>query len=266
MPISPWRSLAASRWTLGARRGINLLVIGQSNAGLGLNAGAWQETAQGVAWFLGAASYLAIGLYGSGSAYTAIGGHAIYDVPAAGLAGDFIHDPGDGSDPAGWALGADGAAVETYLGEQLPADVSDIAAILWPWSESNSVRQYSEKAFYSNGAVNYLGKVRAFLGKLPAAMPLVWWNAMPFWTDPGVQMVREVTAALVANSGLNVVCGMPMTADSNPLNGTDYNHLDTPDVLRLGMLAAGPAARAILAATGGDTIKTIPAGVPMPGP
>jgi len=265
--------LAAARWGLGARRGINLLVVGQSNAGLGLNDGAWLETAQGVAWHLGAASYCVIGLYGSGSAYTCIGGHPIYNVrqpPGTGsiyLPGSFLNDPGDGSDPAGWSLGSpDGEAVQAYLAEQAADDVSDIAAILWPWSESDSTREYSELAYYSDGAVNLLGQLRTMLGKSAAQMPLVWWNAMPFWTDEGVQMVRVAMATLVANAGLNVICGMPMTADSNPLNGTDYNHLNTPDVMRQGMLAAGPTARAVLAASGGDTISAIPAGVPNAGP
>ncbi len=104
----------AGRWKVGARKGVQLLVVGQSNAGNGLNDGAWHLLAQGVAWHLGALAYGVIGLYGSGSSFTCIGGHGIYDVrqpPNTGspyLAGEFLHNPADGSDPAVYALGADG--------------------------------------------------------------------------------------------------------------------------------------------------------------
>ena len=75
----------------------------------------------------------------------------------------------------------------------------------------------------------------------------------------------------------NVVCAMPLTADSNPrgatwdantglVTGGDYNHLDPTDNLRLGQVAAGPIARAVLASSGGDSITAIPSGVPSVGP
>jgi hypothetical protein len=268
---------ATPRWTCGARRGVNVLVIGQSNAAYSLSDGAWNLLAQGLAWHLGAASYGVIGGSG-GSAYTAVGGHGIYDVPAQGLPGSFIADPGDGSNPSGWALGADGAAVQSYLSAQAADDVADIVAIVWPWSETDSTRAYSEENYFQGGAQNFLAKARAMLDVAAAGLPLVWWNAMPFWTSPGAQMHREVVAAMVAASAQNVVCGMPMTADSNPRGSTwsattgqilaagDNDHLDATDNLRLGMSAAGPAARGVLASSGGDTITAIPSGVPSVGP
>ena len=76
------------------------------------------------------------------SAYTAIGGHGIYNVrqqPGTGgiyIAGNFLADPGDGSNPGGWSLGADGIAVAAYLAEWSAADLADIAAIVWPWFEA----------------------------------------------------------------------------------------------------------------------------------
>jgi len=260
----------ATRWRRGARKGVQLLLVGQSNAGNGLSDGAWHLLAQGVAWHLGALAYGVIGLYGSGSAFTCIGGHGIYDVrqpPNTGaqyLPGEFLHNPADGSDPASYALGADGMAVQTYLGQQAAADLADIGAILWPWSETDSTRAYSEKAFYLSGAKNLLARLRGMLGRSASSLPLIWWNAMPFWTDPGVQMVRETAAAMTADATQSVVIGLPMTADIDARSG-DNNHIAVADNVMLGQRAAPVVAHAILAATGGDAFSAIPAGIPTIG-
>ena len=125
----------------GARRGVNVLVIGQSNAVNSLSDGAWNLCAQGLAWDLGAASYGVIGGQG-GVACTAIGGYGIYNVrqpPGTDgiyIPGNFLADPGDGSNPGSWGLGADGLAVEACLVEWSVADLADIAAIVWPWFEA----------------------------------------------------------------------------------------------------------------------------------
>jgi hypothetical protein len=260
----------ATRWRRGARKGVQILLVGQSNAGNGLNDGAWHLLAQGVAWHLGALDYGVIGLYGSGSAFTCIGGHGIYDVrqpPNTGadyLPGEFLHNPADGSDPASYTLGADGIAVQTYLGQQSAPDLADIGAILWPWSETDSTRAYSEKAFYLSGAKNLLARLRGMLGRSAPSLPLIWWNAMPFWTDPGVQMVREVAAVMAADATQNVVIGLPMTVDVDARSG-DNSHIAVADNIMLGQRAAPVVARAILAASGGDTFSAIPAGIPTVG-
>jgi len=273
---------ASARWLCGARRGVNLLVIGQSNAVNSLADGAWNLCAQGLAWHLGAASYGVIGGQGS-AAYTAIGGHGIYNVrqpPGTGgiyIPGAFLADPGDGSNPGGWGLGPDGVAVEAYLAEWSAADLADIAAIVWPWFESDSTRIYGEGAFWQAGAQNFLALVRGMLGRSAASLPLAWWDPIAFWSSPGVLMIRNAMPAMSALPAQNAVCAMPLTADSNPrgatwdantglVTGGDYNHLDATDNLRLGQVAAGPIARAVLASSGGDSISAIPPGVPSIGP
>jgi hypothetical protein len=122
--------------------------------------GAWNLCAQGLAWHLGAASYGVTGNQGC-SAYTAIGGHGIYNVrqpPGTGaiyIPCDLLNDPGDGTNPAGWGLGTDGLAVEAYLADWSAADLADIAAIVWPRFESDSTREYSEGAFWQGSSQNF---------------------------------------------------------------------------------------------------------------
>jgi hypothetical protein len=77
-------------------------------------------------------------------------------------------------------------------------------------------------------------------------------------------MLREVAAALAADATQHVVIGWPMTADADPRSG-DGSHTAVADNIILGQRAAPVVARAILAATGGDTIAQIPASVPTAG-
>ena len=107
--------------------------------------------------------------------------------PAAGargaiyIPGNFLADPGDGSNPGGWGLGADGLAVEAYLAAWSVADLADIAAIVWPWFESDSTREYGEGAFWQAGAQNFLlALVRGMLGRSAASLPLAWWDPIAF--------------------------------------------------------------------------------------
>jgi hypothetical protein len=268
------------RWTLGARKGIQILVTGQSNAGNGLNDGAWHLLAQGVAWHLGALAFGVVGQHGSPPAATCIHGEGIYPVAALGLSGSFLNNPNDGSDPSTWSLGTDGLAVQTWLSADTAAiDAADIAAILWPWSEDDCTRQYSEKATYEAAARRFLALERGMLSRSAASLPQMWWSAIPFAynsNDPGTQMQREVVADMAADPTQNVHVVLPQTSDSlprgatyNAANGTwtggDALHRDAADNQRFGMLAAPLVARAILAAEGGDTLTTIPTGVPSAG-
>jgi len=116
------------------------------------------------------------------------------------------------------------------------------------------------------------------LGRTAASLPLAWWDPIPFWSSPGVLMIRNEMPATSLLSAQNAVRAMPLTADSNPRGATwdantglitaagDNNHLDATDNLRLGQVSAGPIARAVLASSGGDSITAIPSGVPSVGP
>ena len=274
-----------ARWTLGPRKGIQILITGQSNSGHGLNDGAWHLLAQGVAWHLGALGFGVVGNYGSPPAATCIHGEGLYPVPAVGLYGSFLTNPDDGSNPSAWSLGADGQAVQTYLQTYVdPTDLADVAVILWPWSENDSTRLYSEKGTYEAAARRFLSLERGMLSRPAASLPQVWWSAIPFSygsNDPGMQMQREVVADMAADPTQNVTVVLPQTADSLPRciggaaltydpatghwNGGDPGHRDILDNQRFGMLAAPLVARAILGAEGGDTITTIPAGIPSAG-
>ena len=270
-----------SRWTRGPRKGIQVLVTGQSNAGNGLNDGAWHLLAQGVAWHLGALGYGVAGLYGSPPAATCIHGEGLYPVVSLGLPGSFLQNPADGTDPSTWALGADGLAVRQWLQSGTAAeDAADISVILWPWSEDDSTRGYNEKSTYDAAARRFLALERGMLSRLAASLPQIWWSALPFNyanNDAGTQMQRETVASIAADPSQNVTVVLPQTADSLPRNVTSYDpatgtwtggdwlHRDAGDNRRFGRLAAPLAARAILASGGGDTISSIPAGIPALG-
>ncbi|HUB11174.1 MAG TPA: hypothetical protein VMB34_04390 [Acetobacteraceae bacterium] len=276
-----------TRWTLGARKGLQILVTGQSNAGNGLNDGAWHLLAQGVAWHLGAIAYGVVGCYGSPPAATCIHGEGIYPVPALGFSGSFLNDPNDGSSPSTWGLGTDGQAVQTWLTtttETAPEDAADIVALIWPWSENDSTRQYSEKATCEAAARRFLALERGMIARTAANLPQLWWSAIPFdynSNDCGTQMQREVVADMAADATQNVSVVLPQTADSLPRSvggpalvynpatgiwsGGDPLHRDIPDNQRFGRLAAPLVARVVLACSGGDTLSAIPAGIPATG-
>jgi hypothetical protein len=273
------------RWTLGARKGMQIFVTGQSNAGDGFNNWAWHLLAQGVAYYLGALAYGVIGSYSGGTTDTTIiGGQALYPIPEGdpgyGLAGSFLNNSGGGL-PSTWPLGSpDGTAVQTFVSGTAAEDLSDIVAILWPWSESDSTRVYSEKSTFIAAVEQFLSLERAMLSRSAASLPLLVWNALPFpyGNNGGMQMHREAMYALSTTAGLNVVIAMPQTSDAIPLGapagpvpgswtipGSGQIHRSYQDLQRFGMEFSPVAAAAILASSGGDTISTIPPGIPAVG-
>ncbi|GAB0116883.1 hypothetical protein [Acidisoma sp. 7E03] len=278
------------RWQLGSRRGVSLLVMGQSNASYFVASGGASVMAQGLSWYLGALAGNVIfqpsGTYVSPERYTQVNGHPISNStaplfpPGAGN-GTFLTNPGDGSDPASWSFGPDGLALQAYLTGDMaiptPEDLADIAALVWPWTEQDSTAPYGQKALYTGTVKRLAALTRAILGRTAASLPLLTWNAIPYETDDGVQMVREAIADLAADGTQNLAVFAGQTADSLPLgaaydpttgswSGGDKTHRDETDELAFGHRGAHVAARVALAAGFGDSLTTIPAGMPNSGP
>ncbi|HUZ63618.1 MAG TPA: hypothetical protein VMU82_07885 [Acetobacteraceae bacterium] len=281
---------AATRWVRGARRGITALVTGQSNAEWFTQAGGAAALVQGVAWYTGAlaANVISVpaGSYNAPARYTTVAGHPVSNSspplfpPGAG-AGTFLTDPGDGSSPAAWAPGADGFALQSFLtGASAVANVADeadIAFLLWPWTEQDSTRPYADKAAYQASLIRLAGLLRGWLNRSAASLPLLLWNAIPYQTNPGVQMAREAVAALAADPAQNAWIFAPNTAASAPLNssydpatglatGGDPNHRDQTDHLQFGRRGAHVARLAATASGLADSIAAAPAGLPSAGP
>jgi hypothetical protein len=279
-----------TRWALGPRKGASLLIMGQSNSSYFDASGGAQIMANGLAWYLGALAGNVIfqpsGSYASPDRYTQVNGHPISNStaplfpPGAG-SGTFLTNPGDGSDPSTWALGPDGLAVEAYLtgSAAIPTleDLTDISAMIWPWTEQDSTAPYSQKALYTGSVKQLAALTRAMLGRAAAQLPLLMWNAIPYETDIGVQMVRESLTDISLDTTQNLAFFATQTADSIPLGATydavdgtwaggDATHRDEIDEVAFGYRGAHVVARAALAAGFGDTLSAIPAGMPLTGP
>lgn len=268
------------RWPRGNRSGYAVITIGQSNAGqfkiYGLPASGETLMTESLRYYLGALCVYPLGMQGPAKAGGVdAGGTALY-----GSSGpEWLQDVG--GPISGWPRGLMGTNFALFA-NSLPAYVrDDIAAIYIHWSENDSLRGLAEKAKYRAALQRVIALVRSDLGKSAARLPVFCISALPYGPptgalagSPGAQMIREAVAETVAGD-LNVFLGLPQSADVLPggatyrpdgtWSGGDGGHMDAEDDRIYGRRVAPVMAARLVAAGAGESIRTVPKGVPRAG-
>ena len=169
-------------------------------------------------------------------------------------------------------MGADGLATEAAVNALISGDQQDICALDLALERDGQPARLQRKGDIPGGGATFRLAGTRHARPFGSQLPLIWWNAIPYGITGGMQMHREVVAAMAADPTQNVVIGNPQTSDSNP-RGSSWDpttgiaaaaiaHRDGPDNQRFARLAAPVVARAILASGRGDSLSQIPAGLP----
>jgi len=269
----------SNRWPLGARRAINFVLLGQSNAGYQFAATGLPAFARRVAYLTGCASANLLGksgTYGQLESDTIFSGQGLYNT------GTNLFLTDNGGDPSTWPLAANGNAFMTALNTMTADELANFRGVIWLWSESDSVMLTpSMKTKYVGAVKRAIALIRSHVTKTAAQLPVVVIDALPFTTDEGCQTHRQAMADLCADATVNVHMGMSLSGDATG-EGTTWDattgiesgtgnggHRDMEGHLMYARRLAIPAARAALAANAAsntpDKLTAIDPSIPVKG-
>ena len=261
----------AARWVRGSRRGMSLLVNGQSNAiNYAFNDGAAQLLAQGIAWYLGALAYNVLAGEANSTGYTMMVGHGLYPRWTGSiLAVSSTIQMTDRTLPPGSLVPTASRRRQPSM-HSTEADQQDICALVWPWSETDSLRDYSEKATFLAAAERFLSLERGMLGRSAAESSADLVECDSIWQAPvacrciakWLRQWQPTRCRTSSSATRRPATAIPEDPSWDPTTGIatggDSAHRDAADNQRFAQLAAPIAARAILASSGGDSLNAIP--------
>lgn len=228
---------------------LNILVRGQSNAILMMEADGWAgaetlvQEVQRLLGFDGVTDRVNLVYdrfdWDSG---TAFGGTA--------LIGDWL-TARNGDWRQGWAVGSREQALLNEVASLPAAQRDDPTAVLWLHSEYDSARADLTPEEWMSAVRFDAGQLRAAFGQDAADLPTLFISAMPYWgTDQGHQAIRQGMERLTADPGFNARIAARMQDVDLTTDDWDGNagtvefgggHIDGGDAVQ----TAGRAARAL---------------------
>lgn len=271
----------ARRWPLGSRRAINGILLGQSNASYIYGSTGHLAIARRIAYLTGCLSSNVLGWTGAygqlaSANPTVYSGQGLYDVSGS------LFLKSSSADPSTWPLGADGNAFMAALDVMTADERDNLRFVYWFWSESDSLMLLpSMKTTYAAAVKRAISLIRDHLAMTSDKLPVLVISALPFSTDVGCQIHREVMADLCADASVNVHMMLAQAGDATGDNDTwdgstgleggsgNGGHRDYAGQLMYARRCAIPVARAALAANAAastpDVLSTIDASIPQIG-
>ena len=234
---------------------LNILVRGQSNAILMMEADGWAgagtlvREVQRLLGFDGVTDKVNL-VYGRSDwdSGTAFGGTA--------LVGDWLRAR-NGDWRQGWQVAGREQALLDEVGRLPAAQHDDPTAVLWLHSESDSARADLTPEEWMSAVRFDAAQLRAAFGQDAAALPYMFISAMPYWgTDQGHQAIRQGMERLAADPAFNARIAARMqdtdlTTDDQDGNGgtVEYGggHIDGGDAVQTASRAARALAEAFAA-------------------